>query len=248
MIRGQPAVPLPYFKITLKSLARWLSVVVMALVSVLTFAQDDPSEAAAVQTALDAANQAYLDGEFLTAHSLWRPLAEAGNAEARTNLGILARYGLGVVQDYSVALHWYQLAAEQGYARGLYQLGLMHEYGLGVGQSDSEALRWYRASAAQEYVRAQFALGVMFAEGRGVAADGVEAASWYRRAAEQGDANAQNILGRLYASGDGVTQDATAARHWFALAAQQGHADAQENLRVACAAQAPNQATSEDCR
>ena len=192
------------------------------------------SDPASEQAVLAQASQAYMDEEYLTAHSLWRPLADAGNNEARTNLGILARYGMGVVQDFSVALYWYQLAAEQGYPRGQYQLGLMHEYGLGVGQSDAAAVRWYRASAAQEYVRAQFALGVMFAEGRGVAKDVVEAARWYHRAAEQGDANAQNILGRLYVSGEGIGRDEAAALHWFALAAQQGHADAQMNLRAAC--------------
>ena len=155
-------------RIDRKRLSAWLGAVAFTLCGALALGQDIAAEADVTQAALADATQAYNDGDFLSAFSLWRPLAEAGNAEAMTNLGILARYGLGVVQDFSAALRWYQQAADQGYARGQFQLGLMHEYGLGVLQSDTDAARWYQASAVQGYVRGQFALGVLFAQGRGV--------------------------------------------------------------------------------
>ena len=45
-------------------------------------------------------------------------LAEAGNAEAQTELGERYEVGRGVRQDYAAAVSWFRRAAEQGYAPG----------------------------------------------------------------------------------------------------------------------------------
>ena len=44
-------------------------------------------------------NDAADKGDYKTAFSLWKPLAERGLAEAQFNLGLMYRQGLGVPQD-----------------------------------------------------------------------------------------------------------------------------------------------------
>ena len=46
-----------------------------------------------------------------------RVRAEAGDAEAQNNLGVMYANGEGVPQDDAEAVRWYGLAAEQGHAR-----------------------------------------------------------------------------------------------------------------------------------
>ena len=60
-------------------------------------------------------------GDFATALQEWKPLAEAGNADAQYNLGIMYNNGYGVPQDQKEATKWFRLAAEQGNAGGSIQ-------------------------------------------------------------------------------------------------------------------------------
>src|SRR5258707_3714315 len=57
---------------------------------------------------------AYNRGDYATARRLWFPLAESGNADAQTMLGIIYEEGHGVSQDYAAAVTWYRRAADQG--------------------------------------------------------------------------------------------------------------------------------------
>ena len=45
---------------------------------------------------------------------LWTPLAEQGDVEAQTNIGLLYSSGRGVSQDYVSAYMWFDLAAAKG--------------------------------------------------------------------------------------------------------------------------------------
>lgn len=180
--------------------------------------------------AMENARNAYFEGDFLKALSIWRPLAEQGNARAQNNLGILYRNGEGLVQDFDQARSWLLRSAAQGHAQAQYSLGVMYDYGYGLAQNYTEALRWYQQAAALGNADAQYNLGVFYAEGRGVKQSLTEAARWYAKAAKQGHANAQNILARMYVEGDGVTQDKDEALRLFKLAAAQQHNEAVENI------------------
>ena len=59
---------------------------------------------------------AYERGNYATALSEWRPLAEEGDAQAQLHLGLLYANGDDVQQDYTKARQWYEKAAAQGYA------------------------------------------------------------------------------------------------------------------------------------
>lgn len=180
--------------------------------------------------AMENARNAYFEGDFLTALSIWRPLAEQGDARAQNNLGILYRNGEGLVQDFDQARSWLLRSAAQGHAQAQYSLGVMYDYGYGFAQNYTEALRWYQQAAELGNADAQYNLGVFYAQGRGVKQDLAEAARWYAQAAEQGHANAQNILARMYVEGDGVAQDRDEALRLFRLAAAQQHNEAVENI------------------
>src|SRR5689334_6799617 len=69
--------------------------------------------------------EAYNRGDFGAALKEWRPVAEAGDANAQYNIGMLYARGQGVPQDYRQAAEWYRKAAEQGVAAAQYNLGVM---------------------------------------------------------------------------------------------------------------------------
>lgn len=79
-----------------------------------------------------------------SALNVWMAAAEAGDAEAQTNVGTIYERGLGTQPDYEAAAKWYQKAADQGYARALFDLGTLYEQGQGVPQDKLAALNLYR--------------------------------------------------------------------------------------------------------
>ncbi len=92
---------------------------------------------------------AYLRGNYATALSELRPLAEQGNADAQYNLGLMYDKGHGVPQDYGQARQWYEKAAAQGNAMAQYNLGVLYRNGQGVPQDLVQAHKWLNLSAAK---------------------------------------------------------------------------------------------------
>ncbi len=139
---------------------------------------------------------AYIRGDYATALREWKPLAEQGDADAQTNLGLMYVNGLGVPQDYKQAVKWYRRAAEQGHASVQFNLGLKYDNGQGVPQDYKQALQWYQRAAEQGHASAQYNLGVMYVKGKGVPKDYVLAYIWINLAAAQNSKNekARNIL------------------------------------------------------
>src|SRR5687767_5944882 len=131
--------------------------------------------------ALAQAVAAYKAGRDDQAARLLRPLAEQGDPEAQTYLGILYREGRGVPIDHVEAVNWFYKAAERKHPLAQYNLGIVWGSGNGVPQNDEAAAKWYRLAADQGLAEAQFALGYMYAHGRGVPRDLKEARKWYER-------------------------------------------------------------------
>ena len=179
-----------------------------------------------VQADLESAKAAYDAGEYDTALELLIPLAEAGDAIAQHNLGVMYRDGFGVPQDNSEAVKWTRKAAEQGYAEAQYNLGKVYQDGLGIPQDYTEALKWYRKAAEQGLALGQATLGVMYIEGFGVEQDYTEAVKWCRKAAEQGLALGQANLGVMYHLGHGLQKNNVQAYAWVGIAAANGDANA----------------------
>ena len=135
---------------------------------------------------IDDAVQAYLRGEYNKAVMLLRPIAEQGDAQAQTYMGVLYERGKGVPQDYAESVKWYRLASEQGKADAQNYLGNMYSKGNGVSQDYAEAVTWYRKAAEQGKKAAQYNLGKVYANGEGVKKDYVKAYMWFNVAAISG--------------------------------------------------------------
>jgi TPR repeat protein len=172
--------------------------------------------------------EAFKNGDYQRAYREWKAAADAGQAEAEFDLGVLYAQGLGVRRDLTTAANWYRKSARQGNAEAEFALGQMYSRGWGVPRDEADALRWFQmansvdsSGAPTDWTRV---------EGYGMPQDQRQAAYWYRQAADQGHPEAQFNLARLYASGQGVKRDEEQAARWVSAAAAQGYAPAQANL------------------
>ncbi len=175
--------------------------------------------------------EAYRQGDFAAAMAEWAPMAEAGDAHAEYNLGLLYASGKGAPQDYAKAAKWYRKAAEQGVAAAQYNLGVMYANGQGVQPDPQEAANWFLKAADQGVTNAALGLGDVYYESDGFR-NYTEAEKWYRKAAEEGFASAAFSLGVMYDLGRGVPQNYAEALKWYHQAAEQGYAPAMVNLGV----------------
>jgi hypothetical protein len=87
---------------------------------------------------------AYDRADYKSALAVWMPEAEAGNAQAQTNVGQIFERGLGGEPNYEAAAFWYEKAAKQSNSRAQFNLGTLYEQGLGVPKDRLKALNWYR--------------------------------------------------------------------------------------------------------
>lgn len=90
---------------------------------------------------------AHQRGEFTTAFTTFRALAEEGNAAAQFNLGQMYRLGQGIPSNVVEAARWYHLAAAQGDAQSQYNLGVMYYNAQGVPRNFVLSHMWLTLSA-----------------------------------------------------------------------------------------------------
>ncbi|MDR1828983.1 MAG: sel1 repeat family protein [Methylobacteriaceae bacterium] len=168
--------------------------------------------------------------------------AEAGNAKAQYELGMMYYNGTGVPKYKAEAARWFRKAAERGETDAQYRLALMYYDWDGIPGDVAEALRWFNIFAKHKHNRtvdiilaaergdakAQYDLGRMYFRGDQISRNPDEAVNWYRKAAEQGLADAQYTLGLSYLTG--VHRDATEAVKWLTAASEQGHTSALTRL------------------
>jgi uncharacterized protein len=172
-----------------------------------------------------AGTEAFKNKDYQKAFREWNAAAEAGNAEAQFDLGVLYAQGRGVQRDVAKAVSWYRKAADQGNAEAQFALGQLYSRGWGVPRDEIDALRWFQMANDPNSVGS--ATDWELIEGYGVERDSQQAASWYQKAAEQGHAEAQYNLGRLYAAGKGIPRDEELAVNWIRASASQGYVPAQ---------------------
>ncbi len=134
--------------------------------------------ASALAGPLEDGMVAYQEKDYLKAIQLWRPLAQAGDAEAQYRLGIMYAEGRGVAPNDAEAALWFERAAEQGEPMAQYNLGASYAEGSGVRKDMATAAKWFRRAADQGVALAQLNLGLLYANGAGVPQDNVEALKW----------------------------------------------------------------------
>ncbi len=103
----------------------------------------------AVAGPFEDAGAAYDRGDFTTAASLFRPLAEKGDAQSQFSLGVMYVLGQGVAPDYAQAADWFGRAADRDMADAQYNLAVLYANGQGVPQNYVEAHKWFNLAAAR---------------------------------------------------------------------------------------------------
>lgn len=96
----------------------------------------------------------YMEGNGVSkspsrAISYYRRAAEAGDNNAKAQLGYFYETGEHVEQDYSTAREFYQSAANDNNIMALEGLGRLYEGGLGVTRSETEAAEFFARAARQ---------------------------------------------------------------------------------------------------
>lgn len=119
----------------------------------------------------------------LSEFSATRKMAEGGDAQAQSNLGVMYANGYGVPRDHAEAVKWFRKAAEQGLAYARFNLGVAYYKGEGVAKDYAVAARWYRKAADHGHASSQFHLGIAYFRGEGVPKDNAEAYAWFNLAA-----------------------------------------------------------------
>ena len=74
--------------------------------------------------------------------------ADAGNAGAQFNLGLMYANGLGVAKDPVEAAKWWRLAADQNYTKAQLNIGTLYATGQGVPENKVHAYLWFSLAAA----------------------------------------------------------------------------------------------------
>lgn len=80
--------------------------------------------------------------------SIFKPLADAGNPSAQSELGMMYTFGRGAARDLEEGRFWLQQAARLGAASAQLNLGNVYANGLGVARDRVEAYAWYSLAAA----------------------------------------------------------------------------------------------------
>lgn len=141
--------------------------------------------------------------------------AEAGDAEAQYQLGVLYDLGLGVTKSYAESGKWYLKAAAAGVAEAQFILGTRYyQHGSKAKENYATAFSWFFKAASQGVPEAQHNLGVMYAQGQGTPINKVEAYKWFILAASRGSTNAWYAREEI---GEELTSQQTAeAERWAA--------------------------------
>jgi TPR repeat protein len=107
-----------------------------------------------VRAGWDEGVGAYNTGDYATALAEFRPLAEAGMADAQFTLGLMYLNGQQVARDEAEAAKWFLKAAEQGVSEAQGSLGALLSAGKGVPRDMVRAYMWFDIAAARGNERA----------------------------------------------------------------------------------------------
>ncbi len=163
---------------------RWSAIFACASLSLAA-----PASAQSVKAGIDA----WQRGDYVNAVAIWRPLAEAGDADASFNLGQAYRLGRGVLVDLGTAQTWLERAAQKDHPVAettlvllLFQIG-----------NQAEGLRWLKISAERGDARAMLVYGTALFNGDSVPQDPVLGYAYVSRAAAQGLEPAKNTVAQM---------------------------------------------------
>lgn len=189
---------------------------------VLTIALGWPAHSFA--DAYEKGRDAFLDKDYETALAIWRPIAQ-DDPRAEARLAEMYLGGLGVVQDFRLALMYAGEAADRGSARAQYLLASMYRDGKGVEKDLEKAILMFRKAAEQDFAWAQYELGLIYYVGEGAPRDLIEAYRWMALAAlprrddrQEAETPSSFVLDEMEAklTPDQLTEAKERVRQWHA--------------------------------
>ncbi len=104
--------------------------------------------AAPARADYDTGLEAYRNGDYATALTEFRKLADRGVVLAYTNLGYMYALGEGVEADLAAAARWFERAARAGDVTSQLTLGVMYANGEGVERDNVKAFAWLSLAGA----------------------------------------------------------------------------------------------------
>jgi hypothetical protein len=126
-----------------------------------THAENSLREALSREIALDIQQ-----GNFAEAYYLWRPRAEAGDAEAQYGIGWMYHNGYGLAINDNEASSWWELAARQGHIDATFALGMLYGLGEGEVRRDMErAIGYYHSASRKGHEDARLLLHTLIQQG-----------------------------------------------------------------------------------
>jgi hypothetical protein len=137
--------------------------------------------------------EAWQRADYGTAVSIWRPLAEKGDADAQFNLGQAYRLGRGVPINLGMAKSWFERAANSGHLDAETTLGLL----LFQNGDQPQGLKWLKQAAEKGEPRALLVYGTALYNGDGVTQNRLLGYAYVNRAAAQGLVPAKETLAQL---------------------------------------------------
>jgi len=171
--------------------------------------------------------------------------ARAGDARARSVLGIMTVLGIGVDADSEHNADFFANANLQdnsrymrsllGFAKAaMIPVNMLDDQGRLISEEEEERRTYEMLASAAENGDSGIwlALGVACASGTGVDRDFVQAASWLTKAAKNGDAISQALLGMMYETGMGVPRDQDESARWYARFDSQPALTDEETLQL----------------
>ncbi|CDQ94099.1 unnamed protein product [Oncorhynchus mykiss] len=131
-----------------------------------------------------------------------------------------------VLQNYELALKYFQKAAEQGWVDGQLQLGTMYYNGIGVKRDYKQALKFFNLASQAGHILAFYNLAQMHATGTGVMRSCHTAVELFKNVCERGRWS-ERLMAAYRSFKDG---DMDGSLVQYLLLAEQGYEVAQSNV------------------
>ncbi|KAK1929476.1 Protein sel-1 1 [Phytophthora citrophthora] len=162
---------------------------------------------------------AHVAADHGLAAQYFRQAADAGDALAQANYGMLLANGMGVDQDVPQALVYFNRAARQNQAFAFHGLGVLYFTGNGVSQNVTRALEYFEEAIELGYAESHSFLGSAYLHGNGgVPIDYKEAFSHFQAAVDGTSGQSSQALfnlGVMHFQGIGTSRSCLTALPLF---------------------------------
>lgn len=126
---------------------------------------------------------------------------------AQNALGVAYLKGIGVTQDSTLAVRFFEESARLGNKNANYNLGMMHKNAPRGRQDFAKAVKYFEAGAKQGSLACSYSAGYMYYKGLGCRQDYSRAVEYFKQDVKGLSPSSQYMLGLCYRNGFGVEQN-----------------------------------------